>query len=148
MYGKSCYKIYVIHVKIRNIRKIRISWYCYEWLLLTIYDGLFFIKNDTDVASIKTFRKEVINREDYLRPCRKDVERECIHLLKTMVATTIWLADYLVTFFWIANPCGFQIRMWNHDFLYFINHTYTKYNCVSLLKLSITYSYSTGILLK
>lgn len=24
MYGKSCYKIYVIHVKIRNIRKIRI----------------------------------------------------------------------------------------------------------------------------
>lgn len=30
MYGKSCYKIYVIHVKIRNIRKIRITWYCYE----------------------------------------------------------------------------------------------------------------------
>lgn len=42
MYGKLCYKIYVIYVKIRNIRKIRIIWYCYEWLLLIIYDGLFF----------------------------------------------------------------------------------------------------------
>lgn len=30
MYGISGYKIYVIHVKIRNIRKIRITWYCYE----------------------------------------------------------------------------------------------------------------------
>lgn len=43
MYGKLCYKIYVIYVKIRNIRKIRIFWYCYEWLLLIIYDGLFFL---------------------------------------------------------------------------------------------------------
>lgn len=43
MYGKLCYKIYVIYVKIRNIRKIRIIWYCYEWLLLKIYDGLFFL---------------------------------------------------------------------------------------------------------
>lgn len=43
MYGKLCYKIYVIYVKIRNIRKIRIIWYCYEWLLLIIYDGLFFL---------------------------------------------------------------------------------------------------------
>lgn len=43
MYGILCYKIYVIYVKIRNIRKIRIIWYCYEWLLLIIYDGLFFL---------------------------------------------------------------------------------------------------------
>lgn len=89
MYGKSCYKIYVIHVKIRNIRKIRITWYCYEWLLLTIYDGLFFIKNDTDVASIKTLRKEKILRDVYLRPCGRDGEFIHLHLLKVMVAMTV-----------------------------------------------------------
>lgn len=89
MYGKSCYKIYVIHVKIRNIRKIRITWYCYEWLLLTIYDRLFFIKNDTDVASIKTFRKEKIKRDVYLRPCGRDGEFIHLHLLKAMVAMTV-----------------------------------------------------------
>lgn len=81
MYGIPCYKIYVIHVKIRNIRKIRIK--------ITIYDGLFFIKNDTDVASIKTFRKEKILRDVYLRPCGRDGEFIHLHLLKAMVATTV-----------------------------------------------------------
>lgn len=89
MYGILCYKIYVIYVKIRNIRKIRIFWYCYEWLLLIIYDGLFFIKNDIDVVSIKIFCKEKIKRDVYLRLCGRDGEFIYLYLLKVMVVMIV-----------------------------------------------------------